>query len=152
MKRSLLGCLGLVCLWYFGGLNVSRRDDFLRSQKVLRLGTFGDTPHVVPVWYMYSAKKFYIGTNTRTQKVKNINQNNKVALCVDTGVNSPDIYGVMGQGEARLILDMSKVRKIAIKILSRYYTTMQNESAQELLDDTDCILEIVPTRLVVWKY
>ena len=131
---------------------MSRRDEFLRSQKILHLGTFGETPHVVPVWYMYSAKKFYVGTNTRTQKVKNLRQNCNVAICVDTGVNSPDIYGVMGQGRVELILDMSRVKRIAIKILSRYYDDIQNKSAQELLNDTDCILEIVPTRLVVWKY
>ena len=139
-------------LWYCGDLDMSRRDDFLRSQKILHLGTFGDMPHVVPVWYMYSAKKFYIGTNTRTQKAKNIKQNNTVALCVDTGVNSPEIYGVMGQGTARLILDELKIKKIAAKILSRYYITIHDKSAQELLDDTDCIIEIVPARLVVWKY
>ncbi|EIJ67020.1 hypothetical protein BD31_I1974 [Candidatus Nitrosopumilus salaria BD31] len=50
------------------------RDEFLKSQKILRLATIGKnkTPHIVPVWYRYSKKKLYIGTNTRTQKAKNI--------------------------------------------------------------------------------
>ena len=132
---------------------MNRRDEFLKTQKVLHLTTIGSNkiPHVVPVWYMYSLKKIYIGTNTRTQKVKNIKKNNKVAFCVDVGVNSP-IYGVMGQGNANIILENIKVKQIAKKILVRYFISMQNKSAIELLDDTDCIIEIIPEKLSVWSY
>ncbi len=132
---------------------MNRRDEFLKTQKILHLTTIGNnkTPHIVPVWYMYSLKKIYIGTNTRTQKAKNVKKNNKVAFCVDVGVNSP-IYGVMGQGNANIILENSKVKQIAKKILSRYFKSMQNKSAIELLDDTNCIIEIIPEKLSVWSY
>ena len=132
---------------------MNRRDEFLKTQKVLHLTTIGSNkiPHVVPVWYMYSLKKIYIGTNTRTQKAKNIKKNNKVAFCVDVGVNSP-IYGVMGQGNANIILENIKVKQIAKKILARYFNSMQNKSAIELLEDTDCIIEIIPEKLSVWSY
>jgi len=132
---------------------MNRRDEFLKTQKVLHLTTIGSNkiPHIVPVWYMYSSKKIYIGTNTRTQKAKNVKKNNKVAFCVDVGINSP-IYGVMGQGDANIILENNKVKQIAKKILARYFKSMQNKSAIELLDDTDCIIEIVPERLSVWSY
>ena len=132
---------------------MNRRDEFLKTQKVLHLTTIGSNKilHVVPVWYMYSAKKIYIGTNTRTQKAKNIKKNNRVAFCVDIGVNSP-IYGVMGQGDANIILENIKVKQIAKKILARYFNSMQNKSAIELLDETDCIIEIIPEKLSVWSY
>ena len=132
---------------------MNRRDEFLKTQKVLHLTTIGSNkiPHVVPVWYMFSLKKIYIGTNTRTQKAKNIKKNNKVAFCVDAGVNSP-IYGVMGQGDANIILENIKVKQIAKKILARYFNSMQNKSAIELLDETDCIIEIIPEKLSVWSY
>lgn len=130
------------------------RDEFLRAQKILRLATVGKnkTPHIVPVWYRYSAKKFYIGTNTSTQKAKNAKKNNRVSFCVDTGISSPDIYGVMGQGKANLILEENKVKTIAKKILLRYFETLDNKSAKELLDDTDCIIEIIPEKISVWSY
>ena len=132
---------------------MNRRDEFLKTQKVLRFTTIGNnkTPHIVPVWYMYSSKKIYIGTNTRTQKAKNVKKNNKVAFCVDVGVNSP-IYGVMGQGNANIILEDNRVKQIAKKILARYFKNIQNKSATELLDDTDCIIEIIPEKLSVWSY
>jgi general stress protein 26 len=132
---------------------MNRRDEFLKTQKVLHLTTIGSNkiPHIVPVWYMYSSKKIYIGTNTRTQKAKNVKKNNKVAFCVDVGINSP-IYGVMGQGDANIILENNKVKQIAKKILARYFKSMQNKSAIELLDDTDCIIEIIPVKLSTWSY
>ena len=133
---------------------MKKRDEFLKDQKILRLATIGKnkTPHIAPVWYRYSGKKFYIGTNTKTQKAKNVKKNKRVSCCVDVGVNAPNIYGVLIQGNANLILDNSKVKIIAKKILSRYFKTLENKSAKELLDDTDCIIEIVPEKFTVWNY
>lgn len=133
---------------------MNNRDKFLKSQKVLRLATIGKnkTPHIAPVWYLYSSKKIYIGTNSKTQKAKNAKKNKHVAFCVDAGVNAPDIYGVMGQGRVNLISEEPKVKRIAKKILLRYFDSIENKSAKELLSDTDCILEIIPKKWSVWNY
>ncbi len=133
---------------------MSKRDEFLREQKILRLATLGKNkvPHIVPVWYRYSTKRFHIGTNTKTQKARNVKRNRHVSFCVDVGVNAPGIYGVMGQGTAELISEKRRVRTIAKKILARYYKTPDTRAARELLDDTDCIIEITPTKFSVWNY
>jgi len=133
---------------------MNKRDEFLKSHKVLRLATIdkNKTPHIAPVWYLYSGKKIYIGTNTRTKKAKNAKTNKRVAFCVDVGINAPNIYGVMGQGNANLILENNKVKIIAKKILLRYFKTLENKSAKELLEDTDCIIEIIPEKFSVWNY
>ena len=133
---------------------MSKRTEFLKKQKILHLATIDktDTPHIIPVWYMYSANKIYIGTNTKTEKAKNIKTHKKVSFCVDVGVNSPSIFGVMGQGTAKLIKDTNTVSRLAKKILLRYFKDLKNKSAQEILDDTDCIIEIMPKKYTVWKY
>ena len=133
---------------------MSKRDEFLKKQKILRLATLDnkDNPHIVPVWYLFNSKKLYIGTNSKTEKVKNIKNNSKVSFCVDIGINSPDIFGVMGQGNAKLIREKNKVSKIAKKILLRYFKTLNNKSAQELLEETNCIIEIKPKKYSVWEY
>ena len=133
---------------------MSKKDEFLKTQKILRLATIGKnkTPHIVPVWYRYSGKKFYIGTSTKTVKAKNVKKNNKVSCCIDVGINAPNIYGVLVQGNADLILEKSKVKTIAKKILLRYFKTLENKSAKELLDDTDCIIQVTPEKFTVWNY
>ncbi len=133
---------------------MNKRDEFLKEQKILHLSTIGKnkTPHISPVWYRYSGKKFHIGTNTNRQKIKNLKKNNRVSFCVDVGINAPNIFGVMGQGNANLILENAKVKSIAKKILLRYFKSLENKSAKELLDDTDCIIEIIPDKVTVWNY
>jgi len=133
---------------------MKKRDEFLKDQKILRLATISKnkTPHIAPVWYRYSGKKIYIGTNTKTKKAQNVKKNNQVSCCVDVGVNAPNIYGVLVQGNANLIIENAKVKTIAKKILLRYFKTLENKSAIELLDDTDCIIEIVPEKFTVWNY
>ncbi|MGH1568587.1 MAG: pyridoxamine 5'-phosphate oxidase family protein [Nitrosopumilus sp.] len=133
---------------------MNKRDEFLKEQKILHLSTIGKnkTPHISPVWYRYSGKKFHIGTNTNRQKIKNLEKNNRVSFCVDVGINAPNIFGVMGQGNANLILENAKVKSIAKKILLRYFKSLENKSAKELLDDTDCIIEIIPDKVTVWNY
>lgn len=133
---------------------MNKRDEFLKSQKVLRLSTIDKNgfPHIVPVWYSYNRKVIQIGTNTRTRKAKNVKSNPQVSFCVDVGINAPDIFGVMGQGAAKLVLEKNKVKRIAKKILLRYFKTIDNKSAVELLNDTDCIIEIIPEKFSVWNY
>ncbi len=131
-----------------------KNEKFLKSQKILRLATIDSSgdPHIVPVWYMYANDKFYVGTNTKTRKAKNIKKNSKVSFCIDIGIRSPDIIGVMGTGRAKLILKTGIVKAIAKKILLRYFTSLKNKSAQELLDQTDCIIEIIPKEVTDWRY
>ena len=133
---------------------MSKRDEFLKKNKILRLATLDKkcNPHIVPVWYLFNSKKFYIGTNSKTEKAKNIKNNSKVSFCVDVGINSPDIFGVMGQGNAKLIRRKNDVSRIEKIILLRYFETLNNKSAQELLEETDCIIEITPKKYSVWEY
>ena len=124
-----------------------KRDEFLKKQKVLRLATLdkNGNPHVVPVWYLFNSKKLYIGTNSKTEKAKNVKNNSKVSFCVDVGINSPDIFGVMGRGDTKLIMEKNKVSRIEKTILLRYFKTLNNKSAKELL-------EITPNEYSVWEY
>ena len=133
---------------------MSKQNEFLKKQKILHLATIDKTgmPHIVPVWYMYSAKKIYVGTNTNSQKAKNVKLHKKLRFCVDIGINAPDIFGVMGRGNAKLIKDDTTVSKLAKKILLRYFKSLNNKSAKEILDDTDCIIEIMPKKYSVWKF
>ena len=133
---------------------MSKLIEFLKKEKILHLATIDEKnfPHIVPVWYLYSAKKIYVGTNTRTQKAKNIIVHKKVSFCVDIGINAPGIFGVMGKGTAKILKEESTVNKIAKKILLRYFKSLDSKSARELLKDTDCIIEILPKEFSNWKY
>ena len=61
------------------------KNQFLKKQMILHLATVGKNgfPHIVPVWYIFSSGKIYVGTNTRTQKAKNLKKIPKVSFCID---------------------------------------------------------------------
>ncbi len=133
-------------------------DRFLGSQHVMRLATASPrvgVPHVVPVWYMYEGGAFYIGTNARTTKARNVRETGRAGFCIDAGVHSPDIFGVAGQGRAELLTG-GGVMDTASRILSRYYggaaAVADSPAAQELLADTDCIILVRPDRMTSWRY
>ena len=77
--------------------------EFLSSQKILRLATIDSSgnPHLVPVWYMYTKNKFYVGTNSKTRKVRNIKKafGDKVVL--------EDVSAIMQPGKTNLIIGTS---------------------------------------------
>jgi general stress protein 26 len=130
-----------------------RKEDLLKKQKILHLATIDQygMPHLVPVWYKKIGKKFYIGTNTKTAKARNIAKNSKVCFCVDVGVWSP-IDGMMVTGKAKLLKEQTIVKKIAGQILLRYFKSLKEKSAKQLLDQTDCIIEITPLKTRTWHY
>src|SRR5438552_18636127 len=103
-----------------------KSKDFIKSQKIMRLASIepNGNPHIVPVWYNYSGRKFHVGTSIRTKKAKNIRLNTKVSFCIDVGTNSRDIFGVMGAGRASLILYNMRVQFIAKNILLRYLISL----------------------------
>ena len=92
-----------------------------------------------------------LGTNMRTAKIRNIRSNKRVAYCIDEGVRAPEIKACAGHGTAEIITG-SEVLEIAKSILLRYFESMESKRAQELLDDTDCIIEITPKNSCEWSY
>ena len=56
-----------------------------------------------------------------------------------------------GQGRAAVLRD-SRVKEIGKRILLRYFEDMAVPAAQELLDDTDCIVVVTPERTWKWEY
>ena len=58
----------------------------------------------------------------------------------------------MGRGDTKLIMEKNKVSRIEKTILLRYFKTLNNKSAKELLEETDCIIEITPNEYSVWEY
>ncbi len=133
---------------------MSTLDELLVEEKILHLATIDKKgiPHVVPVWFMYKKNSIFIGTNTKTRKAQNVARNDKVSFCIDRGVRAPYISGVMCKGDAKLIQKKLRVKELAEEILLRYFSSLEDESAQELLNDTNCIIKITPNHMKYWSY
>lgn len=82
----------------------AREKAFLLANEVCRLATCHDnTPHVVPVSYVFENSIFYFATDLKTRKLENIMKNYRVAIVVDEFVGSADNKAVCVQGKAEII-------------------------------------------------
>jgi nitroimidazol reductase NimA-like FMN-containing flavoprotein (pyridoxamine 5'-phosphate oxidase superfamily) len=94
---------------------------FLRENRLLSLATSDadGMPHVVPVGYVYGENTFFIVTDRNSKKVKNIEENNRVAVAVynEMGGNHK---AFVGWGTAEIIEDKFDMGYIKEKYLKKY--------------------------------
>ena len=119
-----------------------------------KLGTINKngTPHIVPIWYTLDDKNNIIfNTSNKSAKVKNIQRNNKVRLCVDD--QTPPFSFVIIDGVAEIISNMhTEVFKWAKIIAARY---MGNDKAEiygkRNSSEGELLLKIKPTKIIGQK-
>ncbi len=79
-------------------------DARLRSNIIIWLTTVkpDNTPHIVPVWYLWDGESFYIYSKP-DQKIRNLKQNTAVMLGLDDTKEGGD--PIMIAGEATLLTE-----------------------------------------------
>jgi general stress protein 26 len=109
------------------------------SRDVCRLSTIGSNgwPHVVPVGYVYLRGKFYIPTDRRAKKVRNLVKNGNATIVVD---DERLEHGMMIECNAR-ILEGNKAHPH--REYMRKVKHWQN-------DETTAIIELSPSRKASW--
>jgi nitroimidazol reductase NimA-like FMN-containing flavoprotein (pyridoxamine 5'-phosphate oxidase superfamily) len=128
-------------------------ETFLARPLLARLSSHNKdgTIHIAPVYYLFENGEFLFGSQELSQKVKNIRQNKRVTVLIDT--DEPILQSVMAYGEAEL--DYQDVVKKRIKILERYYESPSQAKAfvEKLARAwTTVIIHVQPTRLVTVDY
>jgi nitroimidazol reductase NimA-like FMN-containing flavoprotein (pyridoxamine 5'-phosphate oxidase superfamily) len=105
-------------------------------------------PHDVPVCHILEGNHIYFATEKKSKKVKNLIENNKVALvCDEYSEIWSYLKGVLIQGEARIIPTGVEFRKLR-KLLYQKYPQYEKEATIEEGDTV--IIEVTPQKVVSW--
>ena len=96
--------------------------EFLNRKLVATLTTVRQdgSPHASPMWYMHQDGKFYSGTGRKSLKVRNIEHDDRVSLCISTH-DEPYQYIVVDgtceivKGDAKRTLPHVSVRYLGEK-------------------------------------
>ena len=107
-------------------------------------------PHSVPLGYFCHGDHIYCGVRDNTQKIRNIERNDKVAVMVEDGATMADIKGVMVQGRGKVHRDPSKVLELMRLGASARGVAEQDLPAQ--VSPGTAFIEIVPVRKITWDY
>lgn len=124
------------------------QKEFLKSQPVARLVTISKgMPHVVPICYAFDGKSFYIGTDSGAKKVRNIKENENVAIAVDEYFEDwSKLAGVSVQGRAE-ILEKGSEFENAKELLYKKYPQYKDMPIEE---GETAIIKINPVKVKSW--
>jgi nitroimidazol reductase NimA-like FMN-containing flavoprotein (pyridoxamine 5'-phosphate oxidase superfamily) len=133
----------VLSIWDGRKLTSEEIDTVLREAKIARFCSLNQdgTIHATPVWFNYEHGKIVILTPSKSQKVRNVKQQNKVTVLVDL-VNPP--RGVIVYGTAEL--DDQDVITKGVKVAQKY---LPKEKAPVIIEDLykkgmDLLIRVTP--------
>jgi len=126
-------------------------EEYLSEPLIVRLATIGKDgyPTVHPMWFIYEGGEIIIGTMTGTVKTKNIENNQKVGVVIDTA-GETGTKGVIFRGKAELVED--ETREITKKILLRYIGTTDDPMYQQIIQMPRTLIKIRPEKTCSWDF
>jgi PPOX class probable F420-dependent enzyme len=110
----------------------SRRDEIklsedeqrklLQSERIVVVASLGPRgwPHMMPLWYVLREGEIWVWTYAKSQKVRNLERDQRCSLLVETGVEYQELRGVMIEAEAELVRDTNDVLEFGKELTVRY--------------------------------
>ena len=111
---------------------MSRRDQiqmgadevatFLAEQRVVVCATNGRDgwPHLMPLWYVVRERDLWAWTYAKSQKVRNLERDERVTLAVETGHDYDELRGVMIKARCRIHRHLETVAGVGRELATRY--------------------------------
>jgi PPOX class probable F420-dependent enzyme len=95
---------------------------FLNQQRVLNVSTIGRDgwPHMTSLWYVMRDAEPWVWTYAKSQKVRNIERNDRVTLLAESGHEYHELTGVMLKTKAELHRDLESVLAVGEELFNRY--------------------------------
>lgn len=126
-------------------------ERYLSEPLVARIATIGKDgyPNVHPMWFIYEGGEIIMGTMSGTAKTKNIRDNQKVGVVIDTA-GETETKGVIFRGKADLVEDETK--EMTKKILLRYLGTTDDPMYQQLIQMPRTLIKIRPEKTISWDF
>jgi nitroimidazol reductase NimA-like FMN-containing flavoprotein (pyridoxamine 5'-phosphate oxidase superfamily) len=111
---------------------MSRRDQvqmtadeisaFVAEQRVLICATNGRDgwPHLMPLWFIVRDGELWAWTYAKSQKVRNLERDDRATLQLETGHRYHELRGVMVRARCQVHRDSETVVGVAVDLAARY--------------------------------
>ena len=96
-------------------------EAFIEEQKSLQVATINQdgTPHLSTLWFAVVDGDIVFETYTKSQKIKNLERDDRIALLLEDGVEYDKLRGVAINGRAELHTDPAVVHRYALEVMDR---------------------------------
>jgi len=109
--------------------------DFLSSERVMNVASNGRDgwPHVTALWYVMRATEPWSWTYRKSQKVKNLERDDRATLLIESGVEYAELKGVMLRTRAHVEHDTERVLDFGEELFVKYQGGTAGEEMRETL-------------------
>jgi PPOX class probable F420-dependent enzyme len=130
---------------------------FLDEQKVVVVASNGAEgwPHLMPLWYVIREEEVWAWTYAKSQKVRNLERDQRATLQVEDGEEYQELRGVMVQAQAVIHRDTELVAGVGTDIFRRYTAGSLGEGFLDAIRAQAAkrvALQFVPERIVSWDH
>ncbi len=95
---------------------------FLASERVMDVASNGQNgwPHVTALWFVMRDADPWIWTYRKSQKVKNLERDDRATLLVESGFEYAELKGVMLRTRAHIEYDTERVLDFGEELFAKY--------------------------------
>ena len=104
-------------------------------------------PGAVPVAFMYESGKLYVSSGRRTNKVRNIEADGRVAFSVEDPTRQ---RAVVGKGTARVVPTGKSHDELLNRLVIHLVGSLEHPYAKIMTGADRVLLEITPTTVRSW--
>ena len=125
------------------------QSTFLTENKLMVLSSLSPSggPRAVPVAFMFENGKFYVSTGRRTRKIRNIENDGRIAFTVEDSTRQK---AVVGRGTARILPAGRSYDELLDRLVTHLVGSLEHPYAKIMLGSDRVLLEITPTTLKGW--
>ena len=108
-------------------------EAFIEEQKSLQVATINQdgTPHLSTLWFGVVDGDIVFETYTKSQKIKNLERDGRIAVLMEDGLEYDKLRGVAINGHAELHTDPKVVHRYALAVMARNNPDVDREMLSE---------------------
>jgi PPOX class probable F420-dependent enzyme len=95
---------------------------FLDAERILNVSTIGRDgwPHMTALWYVIRDSEPWVWTYAKSQKIRNLERDDRATLLVEAGNEYHELKGVMFKTRGELHRDVDAVASVGEELFNRY--------------------------------
>jgi PPOX class probable F420-dependent enzyme len=140
-------------------LTEAEQRELLESERVVVVSSLGPRgwPHSMPMWYVPRDGQVWVWTYAKSQKVRNLERDQRATLLVETGREYTELRGVMIEAEAEIHRDHETVSEFGKQLTVRYsagISSVEGDAAAALEAQAAkrVAIDFHPRRTATWDH
>lgn len=130
---------------------------FVEECKSLQVATLNrdGSPHLTTLWFAVVDGAIVFETYTKSQKIRNLERDPRIAVLVEAGETYDQLRGVSINGRAELVREAERVHRLALAVMKRNQPDVPEEALATLagrMAAKRTAVVVRPGRIVSWDH